>query len=163
MKMEEVGNTLQWIFTSILYPILIIGIFLYIIISISIIIHHSSNSGSHTRRLMGALLPVILLIFITITEEENRMVITKTVYLFNNLYRFLIGAIIGIALLEFGRIFAHSDNDIGASIYAMFLSAFGVFILYSIMQGVLSSMHYLLFGIILAGGLDIIFRGAPNI
>ena len=112
---------------------------------------------------MGALLPVILLIFITITEEENRMVITKTVYLFNNLYRFLIGAIIGIALLEFGRIFAHSDNDIGASIYAMFLSAFGVFILYSIMQGVLSSMHYLLFGIILAGGLDIIFRGAPNI
>ena len=74
-----------------------------------------------------------------------------------------LGAIIGIALVEFGRHLIRLDNEIGPSVYALFLSSVGVFILYSIMQGILASLHFFLFGMLLIGGLDIVFKGPPQI
>ena len=67
-----------------------------------------------------------------------------------------------MGLLELGKLLLESDSKIGPPLYAMFLSMVGVFLLYALMSRLLASIHVVLFGYVIGGGLHIIFRGFPE-
>jgi hypothetical protein len=69
----------------------------------------------------------------------------------------IMGIVIGVALMEFGKYLMQTDDDRQGSIYNLFLSSMVVFLLYSIMKGFLDKLIYFLFAMIMAGGIDIVF------
>ncbi len=153
--MEKVSYVLRWIFTYLLYPGLVLTIFGCIVATLVGIVAGGKGLGV-VRRLTGALLPVAILIFVVIFSDANNEPITRFILWLPVLAHLVIGAVIGIAIVEIGR--AISDTDVESSAYALFLSSLGVFVLYSIMQGILGHLNYFLFGLVVMGGLDVIFR-----
>lgn len=141
---------------------MIIGIFVYIVLSIADLINAGKGSGV-MRRSTAAFLPVAVLVFLVVSEGNNQATLTEILNDVEWWVRFLVGAGIGLVLMEIGQIASRTNKDIGASVYALFLSLVGTFILYCIMVKLLFSIHDLMLGIVVAGGLDVIFRGPPQI
>jgi hypothetical protein len=161
--METISSILKWIFTYLFYPAIIIAIFGYIISTIVSIVTKGRNASAIARRLTGSLLPLVLLIFVVVADQGDHNVIADLVASMSAGVSFLVGAALGLALMEVGKFLLKTDSEVGPSVYALFLSSAGVFILYSIMIGILKNLHLPLFGMVVFGGLDIIFRGPPSI
>jgi len=160
--MENVRQWLAWIFGSVFYPLIVVGIFLYIIGMIAIVIAGGKGAG-RIRRSVGAILPLLILVFLVVTGQDKDNPIA---YLFGSispLIRFIVGAITGFLLMEAGKFLLDIDNEISSSLYALFLSGLGAFLVWSIMGGVLPIINIFLFGLVLAGCLHVIFRGPPEI
>lgn len=158
--MEIVRDLLRGIFSYLLYPTVVIGLFVYIAACVGFLVMRVEGE-KRIRRLVAAALPVVVLVFVLISVEEPGNV--------GNLlgglhwgWRFLIGAMAGVAILELGRKVFESDNEVGPAIYILFLSGVSMFILYSVMEDFLRSLHVLLLGMTLAGGFHVIFRGVPR-
>lgn len=157
-EMERTAGNLKWFFTALVYPALVGAIFLLLVISIIYIIGKGNGFG-YVRRITGALLPLLMLTFMLLVTDKGDDPI-KSFFLWIPPFLYLIGGTaIGIILIEFGRRFMNTDDDRWGSVYNIFLSLMVVFILYSIMKGFLDSLFYFLFAMIMAGGLDIVFRG----
>jgi hypothetical protein len=161
--METISAILKWVFTFLFYPAVVIGIFLYVILTTGTIVKNGGNASAIARRLTGALLPLVILIFVVVTDQSEHNVVAELVGALYPLLAFVLGAIVGLGLMEAGKVLLKTDNEVGPSLYALFLSSVGVFILYSIMIGILGRLHLPLLGLVLAGGLDIIFRGPPTV
>jgi hypothetical protein len=58
---ERVRSNLMWIISSFLYPVIVIAVFIYIILSIVEIIGRGTDKK---RRITAALLPHIVLVFL---------------------------------------------------------------------------------------------------
>jgi hypothetical protein len=161
--MDQIRVALTWVFTFIFYPATVIGLFVFIVAYLVKIVGGGKAYGRF-RRLTGALLPIIALIFVILwTDEENAASFKNFFLSICGLGHFIGGAIIGVAFVELGKLIDRVDDEVASSLYALFLSTVGVFMLYSIMQGILGRLHLFLFGMILIGGLDIIFRGPPKV
>jgi hypothetical protein len=159
--MDAISNILKGLFTFLLYPLLIIGLFGFIAIFIAMIVSEASRLYSRVRRLTGAFLPVVILIFIVLVSDQEREPIKIFLLSIPVTIHLAIGSVAGLAIVELGRHLMKLSDDTGPSVYALFLSSVGVFMLYSIMQGILGSLNYFLFGLAVVGGLDVIFRGPP--
>jgi hypothetical protein len=155
--LETIGAGLRLLFSAILYPLIVIGVFAYLVGVVSRLVARSTGDG-RVRRLTAALLPVAALVFVLIPNESES--IASWFSYGPPWLRFLIGAIFGIALLELGRLL--KDSEIGAALYVLFLSTTATFILYAIIEQALTSLHILLLGMVIAGGFQIIFRGPPR-
>lgn len=158
--MEAIRAVLDAIFSYVLYPAVVIGLFAFIVFSVCLLVLRATGER-RIRRLVAAALPIVILVFVVIPVEEPGGIGD----LLGNLYwfwRFLVGAAAGIGILELGRIFIDSDEEIGPAIYVLFLSGISMFILYSVMEDFLKSLHVVLLGIVVGGGLHVIFRGLPK-
>jgi peptidoglycan/LPS O-acetylase OafA/YrhL len=157
--LETIGSGLRLLFGAILYPIIVTGVFAYLVLVIFLVVAQSEGDG-RVRRVTAALLPIAALVFLLI-PKESESIANSFSYAPPSL-RFLIGALFGIALLELGRYLSEKDSEIGSSLYILFLSVTDAFILYAIIEQALRSLHVLLLGMVIAGGLQIIFRGPPR-
>ncbi|KAF0140561.1 MAG: hypothetical protein FD122_2361 [Stygiobacter sp.] len=159
MTYEEIGKWLRMFFTNYLYPTLIIIIMFYLFGLLIYLIIKGKGSSSYIRRSTGALLPIVMLVFGMAISGDSIKMIENVLLTLPNILQLLLGAIIGTALIEFGRYYLKTDIDGAASLLALFVSSIFSFILWCVMGGVLNSLNYSLVGLILFGGLDIIFRG----
>jgi len=159
MTYEEIGNWLSDFFTTYLYPILIIVIMVYLFGLLVYLIVQGKGSSGYIRRSTGALLPIVMLIFAMAISSDSIKIIENTLLSLPNILQLILGAVIGISLIEFGRHYLKTDIDGAVSLLALFVSCIFSFILWCVMGGVLKSLNYSLVGILLFGGLDIIFRG----
>ena len=157
-NMQEVSSALRHAFTYVGYPAVIVGIFVFIIAMIAVVI----NRRPSMRTATAAVLPVAALVFIVVTDSGTGHSVVDVLQALPGIINFGIGAAAAIALLELGKRLLEGDIEIGPPLYVMFLSTTGVFILYVIMAKRLESIHVVLFGFVMGGGLHIIFRGAPE-
>lgn len=159
--MDTVRLVLKGIFTFILYPAVVLGLFSFIVVFIMRIVSEGTSLSSRVRRLTGAFLPVVVLIFVLLVAEQGDEPIKHFIISIPWFLHLFIGGLVGLGFIEIGRRLMKGDNDTGPSVYNLFLSSVGVFVLYSIMQGLLPSVNYFLFGVIIVGGIDVIFKGPP--
>lgn len=152
---------LNFIFIKILYPITIFFLFGCIFYIILITIKRQNNKN-RIRLIVATVLPLIILIFSLIPTENTTNSIKDLFSSLKPLYRFIIGAITGFIILELGNFFCKKDTEIGIALYVLFLSIINTFILYSIIEGMLNSLHILLLGIIVTGCIHVIFKGIPE-
>ena len=159
--MELISDVLRWTFTYVFYPAIVVGVFAYILYLLASLVRDGDGTEV-IRRFVAALLPLVVLVFIVVSDEgpESISGILETT---RPLFRFFVGAAVGTALMEAGKLLLKKDIEVGPALYAFFLSSVGVFLLYSIMIRKLQSMHMILLGLVVAGGLHIIFRGPPEI
>lgn len=158
-NINKVSTILELAFTYFFYPLIFCGIFLCIYFTI----RESVGEGewkSRVRKLVGAILPFVALVFFVVSKQSGTAFIANFIESYHSVSQFFFGGILGLLLLESGRYI--ENTEVGKSVYNMFLSSVGVFILYSAMEGALSSLNTLLLGMIIAGGLHIVFRGLPN-
>src|SRR5437763_1119458 len=98
---ETINGFLRWIFTELLYPVIIIGVFLLVLYLIVNIVIQGEGSG-RIRRLTGALLPLIFLVFVLMWVRQGDEPVGRFLFSLGILYHYLIGIAIGILLLEIG-------------------------------------------------------------
>jgi len=156
---ETISRLLGGIFGYIFYPAIIIGVFIYIFASICNIIEKASGTKSSTRRSTAAILPVIGLVFLYALGGDEKETLRLLLNQMSTVLRFVFGAIIAVFVLEMGKLMLHFDNDIGPSVYILFLSFLGVSIIYCFMGGFFQVIQLILMGAVVAGGLHVIFRG----
>ncbi len=154
-----IGLILRWVFTYILYPVVVFSILFLTFFTIVNFVNQAQPGTSRIRRGTAAVLPIIQLVFFVLLTDQGIEPLEYFSTSISPLSYFFLGAAIGVVILEWGKYLDQSDSDIGPSVYILFLSTTGVFIFYCIMQGVSGSLHYFLSGITLGGGLDILFRG----
>ncbi len=160
--MEFIRHLVSWIFTYLLYPLAILGIFAYITIVLTKVINAAKSKLGAIRRATGAFLPFILLIFLFATNTNTLSFIDNFIGSLKLSYRFLIGVIIGVLLMEVGKFLLESDEDGAAALYNLFLSSLGTLLLWVIIGGFLESLNWVLMGLVLAAGLHVVYCGLPH-
>ena len=68
--METVSEVLRWIFTYIFYPIVVIGIFIYVV-GVIVYLVSEAKGLSVVRRITAAVLPLLFLIFVVLSTDKN--------------------------------------------------------------------------------------------
>ena len=130
--MSTISDILRGFFTFFLYPLLIIGLFGFIAIFIVRIVSEANRLYSRVRRLTGAFLPIVILIFIVLVSDQEKEPVKTFLLSIPVVIHLSIGAVAGLAIVELGRHLMKLSDDTGPSVYSLFLSSVGVFILYSI-------------------------------
>jgi hypothetical protein len=165
-----IGYILSFIIISLLYPLIVLAIFLGIIITVIGIVF-GGREENRIRRAIGAILPIIVLAFIINSTGEHTKNSTPTRMVNVSLHDLAwwqqsliiaIFGIIGVALVEIGRFLLNKDSEIAASVYAMLLSCVISFIMWLYMYQALSDFDFYMIGFISGGLLDTIFRGVPS-
>lgn len=156
LEMEKVSTILRWVFTYIFYPAVIISVFISIIAVICTIVDKSSSAA---RSLIGVALPVVVLVFIIASDVDDKDSLANLLEYIPQVGRFVIGALVGVSLFATGKKLMRTDSEIGFALYNLFLSTIEVFILYCMMSGITRSIHILLLGLMIGGGLYVIFMG----
>ncbi len=156
--MENVESWLRQMVTDFFYPALAIGILIYIGVAIIAIVRRSSGASA-IRRLVGALLPVIILIFAMVAESERSFPLTSYIARIEFWYDMGLGVMIGATAFLLRKLLSRRNADRIASLDTLFLSALGVFILYFIIQNALWILAPILFGMVICFGLFVILFG----
>jgi len=159
VEIGKTGENLKWFFTVLVYPALVIGVFLVLLGSIFYVTTNGTGFG-FVRRATGALLPFLLLTFMLLITDKGDDPVKEFFLNRSALTYVVIGIIVGALLVECGKRLMQTDDDRAGSIYNLFLSSMVVFLLYSFMKGFLDNLIYFLFSMIMAGGIDIVF-GEP--
>ena len=160
-SIQEAQRWLTGLITDILYPVVILAILGYVIISIIVIVGEARDTGGSIRRSFGALIPVVVLVFMVTTTpsvSENLQAISA----FPEWAKFGLGAVLGVGVLQLGNYLSGSDGEIGGAIYALLLSAVGTFLIYMFLMGHLAALHYFFFGLVVFGLLNVVFFGLPK-
>jgi len=161
--MEAVSNFLKDFFTNILYPGVLLGVFASISYLIYKIVKEAEDLNETIRRIAAAAIPIISLVFVIIAVDANDSSnLKKFILSINEFFKFLLGVVIGIDIVEAGRFLLQSQKEIWMSIYAIFLSTILAFLLYMLMLGGLGSLQFFLFGIVLIGIVLLVFHGLPG-
>jgi hypothetical protein len=150
---------LEWIFTYIFYPIIVIGMFIVIWGHIYFIVVKGSNHLAMFRRSVGSLLPLVILVFIMTTSPTSNSNLAEDIKFIPAYVHVFAGVVLGVSMIECGKIASKTSYDAGAAIYALFASTIGSFLLYCFMKGALGSLNNFLLSFLVAGGLYIIFHG----
>lgn len=157
--MTEIGAVLRWIFGHIVYPVLVLGVFAFISKVIADFVLAVAGER-RIRRLVAAALPLTVLVFALVDAEAGG--IQELLEVVGPWFRFASGMGVGVLVLAIGRALSRRDTEIAAAVYVMFLSAIGSFIVYCFVEYMLRSLHVFLLGLVLGGGLYVVFRGAPT-
>jgi hypothetical protein len=150
---------IRGIFTTILYPALVVVIFVTIFAVITMLITRSSTPAAKARRITAALLPVVVLIYRLVTVRGSHKIIDRGM---NGLILGLLGLALGLLFIELGRALVRSDSEAAIPFYILLLSSLGSFMTYFTIQGTLERVDSFLFPFVIAAGLDIVFRGTPS-
>jgi hypothetical protein len=157
------SEILNWSFRHVLYPIVLVGIFLVLIDMLYMVVSSARKKMGKVRRLTGAVLPWAVLVFLSRLEFAGVEALRSWVAALSWSSQLILGGIFGLFIMEFGKVLMKSRGDAAASTYALFLSCFGAFLLWMIMQGLIQSVHFALLGLVVAGALHVIFRGPPEV
>lgn len=159
--MERTREFITSVFRDSLYPATLIVIFFSIVVMLLGIVMQGKGMG-RLQRATGAILPFVVLVFLVVLSTQET---DQAASFFASLlpaWRFLIGVGLGLLLMESGKLFLRSKRDAAHSLYSLFLAILGAFLLWSLMEGVLSALNLMLLGLVLSGGLDVVFRGPPR-
>jgi hypothetical protein len=115
------------------------------------------------RRLVAAALPMAVIVFALVPLEGDRGVVEDVLAFAVSWVRFLVGALLGVIGLAGSRALVKSDAEIATAIYILFLSLVANFIVCCFIEGVTRNLHVFLFGLIIGGGLYVVFRGPPSL
>lgn len=160
-----VYDVLEFLFTYIVYPLIVIAVFVIIIGLIVATVMKADSIHGMIRRTTGAILPIIILTFVVIGTETSNL-LEDVMDNISPPARSAIGFAVGFTLIGLGRLIGtvpSSWADRVGSIYSMFLSAVVTIMLWAFMGGGLPMLSDSLLGFILGGGLSIIFIGPPDI
>src|SRR5881394_3756825 len=124
--MDLISAILRWIFTYLVYPAIIIGIFAFVIGTIVYIVN--SKKSDEVRTAVAAIIPVVALVFLIVSERAPSQSLMNIFENVGPIMKFFVGAAVGVGLLELGKLLLESDSKIGPPLYAMFLSTVGVFL-----------------------------------
>ena len=94
--MEIISAILRWLFTYLVYPAIIIGIFAFVIGTIVYIVN--SKKADTVRTAVAAIIPVVALVFLIVSERtpsQSLMTIFENV---GPVAKFFVGAIAGSGL-----------------------------------------------------------------
>jgi hypothetical protein len=155
---EGVAWLLQWIFTYIFYPVIVVLVFLAIWGHIAAIVAEGSEYSSKFRRSVGGLLPLICLIFGITQYPESNQSISGYIQSIPASIQVLTGVVLGVGIIECGKIASKTDSDVGAAIYALFESSIGTLLLYCFMKSALGGLNTFLRSFLMGGGIYVIFR-----
>lgn len=155
--MQRALAIVHGIFIYVLYPAVVLAVFGVICNSIIVL---TSKSREKARAIIAGVLPVVMLVF-AIVDINLRASSTEPYppirYAF---VQVLLGALIGILYVEAGRVL--NSNDTHRAVNILFLSTMGSLMLYITIRGSLGLYHPFLVTSILAGGLNIVFRGTTH-
>jgi hypothetical protein len=157
------SEILNWAFRYVLYPVVLVGIFLVILDMLYMVVSSARNRMGKIRRLTGAILPWAVLVFLSRLEFTGVESIRPWINTLHWAIQLIAGMIVGILVMEFGKALMKSGGDAAASTYALFLSCFGAFLVWMAMQGFIQSVHFALLGLVISGALHVIFRGPPEV
>jgi len=117
--MDTVRIILKGIFTYVLYPAVVLALFSFIVIFIARIVSEGKGLSSRVRRLTGAFLPVVVLIFVLLVTEQGDEPIKHFIVSIPSVIHLLIGAAVGLGFIEIGRLLMRGDDDTGPSVYKL--------------------------------------------
>lgn len=160
--MKIIGTILGWLFTYILCPVIVIGVFVGLVAALAILTG-ALNGALRLRRLVAASLPIVVLVFFVVMSENDPHPVGRALEALGLFGRFAVGAIIGGTLMEVGKRVLRTDNEVAASMYALFLSTLVASLLWAMMGGFVRDLNVVLLGMVIAGGLHVIFRGPPEL
>ncbi len=161
--METLRGILNWIFPHLLYPLILIGIFLVIADMLWMLVSASSSRLGKIRRITGALLPWVVLVFVFTVDPTVFDPLKDLIGQVDWLGQLVIGAVSSVLVLEIGKLLMKTEGDGPAALFAVVLSGFGAFIVLVIMKGILESVNFALMGLVVAGAIHVIFRGLPEV
>ena len=153
------GHILRDLFVYALYPGIVILVFLSLIVMLVITIWGGNWRHGAWRRAIGALLPLVVLVFVIAADPAKNQYWAARISGIRLLIQFLIGLAVGVLFMEIGKQLPRSKSVVAKSIFAMFVSASFAFLTWSVVQSILPHLHLLLLGFIVACGLHITFRG----
>jgi hypothetical protein len=160
-KMEIFGNLLRYFTIYVVYPVIVIGLFFFLGYSIYNLIKHS-REGERLRRIAGALLPIVILVFALVLIAQKDLGMSGLYSSLNSFWGFIGGLFIGVIVIAFGNYMKEFEIEILPPLFTFFLSLITVFILYSIMQFKLGALNYFLMGMLIGGAIIIIWKGIPD-
>jgi len=152
---------LRWVFADLVYPTLLIAAFVYLVAT-TVRVVVGGRGDALLRRLMGALLPFVALVYVVVAGQIGDPTMAGLFPSLGGLAWFGIGGAIGLLLLEASRPLLSARSEVGPSLYALFLSTVASFMLYCQMIEAVKSTQAFPLGMIVCGGLDVMFRGAPG-
>ncbi len=161
--METLRGILNWAFPYLLYPLVVVGIFVVIGDMLRMLVSAASDRLGKIRRVTGAVLPWVILVFLFTVDPNAVDSLRPWIGKLNWLGQLLIGAVVGALMMEFGKLLMKSEGDGPASFYALVLSGFGAFLVLLIMGRILQSLNFALMGLVVAGAVHVIFRGPPEV
>ena len=159
--MKLFGNLLRYFTIYVVYPAIVAGLFFFLGYSIYNLIKHA-REGERLRRIAGALLPIVILVFALVLAAKSDLGLDGLYYSLNSFWGFLGGLLVGVIVIAFGNYMKEFDMEILPPLFTFFLSFITVFILYSIMQFKLGALNYFLMGMIIGGAIIIIWKGIPD-
>ena len=162
MMQLDIAGWLSRFFTTVLYPAVVIAVFASIFLMLAIIVGKANDLQGGLRRLTGALLPLVALVLVMATHGPPAASPKSAFEALHPSLQFAIGAALGIILMESAKFFLETDSDGAAGAYAVFVASLGGFMLWSVMGGVLQNLNLALLGLVLGGGLHVVFRGLPD-
>ena len=160
--MDTVREVLRVIFIYVLYPFVVVGLFVYLIALLIFLVRRAKSTSGAIRRAVGGLLPVIILVFIVSLGMESQEWLRAQLETLNETHRFVLGIVAALILMETGKQLGRTDANSAVAAYAFFVSCLLAVLLWVVMGGLLSELNWTLFAFILTGGLHIMFRGLPG-
>ena len=158
-----IQSILRWLFTYIFYPLMVIATFVLTVGLVLSIVENAKGTSGAIRRVTGALLPIISLVFFVVMSKESLGILENFLINLDPTLRIILGAASGGIVMELGKWLLGTELDGAASLYAMFLSTIVAFLLWAFMGGILPVLNTWLLGFLLGSGLHVIFRGPPPI
>jgi len=102
--METVVEILRWIFAWLLFPVVVLGLF-YCLIHVNVLlIEAAKDIGGRVRRLVGALLPAVVLIFLVTASDEPKKAIELYLLSLSTKTKIISGAVLGALLIRVGQV-----------------------------------------------------------
>src|ERR1700704_1183971 len=119
---------LRFVFANLLYPFLVLGLFVTLLWVILFLTHKKSRSaGQIGRRYIAAALPIVALTFRLVTEPASGVLLAKDT---SKAGLAVVGLLIGLAFIEGGRYLIQADSSAAIPVYVMALSSLLAFIVY---------------------------------
>lgn len=160
--MEIIRDLLEAIFTYLLYPAVVLGVFLYLIALNISIVHSAKTTSSAIRRAVGAVLPLIILIFVISATAETTKQITSYLSDVPQVTLILAGATLSFVMMESGKRLSNTDATAAISVYAFFISSLIALLFWILIGGLLQALNFALLAFVVTGGIHVIFRGLPT-
>lgn len=161
MPNEDVQQGLTRLFSTVFYPGVVIGVFVSLGLMLLVILFSSKGSSSFIRRAIAGILPFVVLVFYMMTDQASMSFFEPWLQGIPGWGRFVIGAATGVLLMETGKQLRWR-GDTGASIYALFVGIVTTFLIWAMIGGMQDALHPLLAGLVIGGGLHVVFRGLSN-
>jgi len=162
-RMENLRSILDWAFHYVLYPLVLVGIFVAIGDMLRMVLSAASDRLGKIRRLTGAVLPWVILVFLFILGSGTTDSARPWIETLSWWHQLVIGAVVGLCVMEIGKLLMRSGGNGTAALYALVVSSLGAFLVWMIMEGILQSVHFALLGLVTAAALHVIFRGPPEV